>query len=311
MNIKIKIILLLQCFLVLAWSQNCIGGELRTIDSFLYGRFEVNMKSAEGDGYVSSFFTYHDHWGNSTPDEWSLLTNEIDIEMTGNQNSSIQFTTHHPGTPNSWSYSEIIDVGFNPHSEFHDYAIEWTPTSIKWFIDDIEVYSQNQDIVDDLIYPQKIMMNLWSAIWENWVGIWDPSTMPVIAYYNYVKYYEYVPGNGNYGSNNDFTLSWIDEFDLFDDSRWEEASHSFSSNYCEFNPLNVLFHNGQMILIVSDTEYILGDANYDLTIDILDIILILEMVIFDSDIINTADYNQDNEINVMDIVQIVSVILDN
>ena len=123
MNIKLKIILLLQCFLVLAWSQNCIGGELRTIDSFLYGRFEVNMKSAEGDGYVSSFFTYHDHWGNSTPDEWSLLTNEIDIEMTGNQNSSIQFTTHHPGTPNSWSYSEIIDVGFNPHSEFNQYQM--------------------------------------------------------------------------------------------------------------------------------------------------------------------------------------------
>ena len=35
------------------------------------------------------------------------------------------------------------------------------------------------------------------------------------------------------------------------------------------------------------------------------------MVISDSDIINTADYNQDNEINVIDIVQIVSLILDN
>jgi len=80
---------------------------------------------------VSSFFTYHDHWGDSTPDEWGLLTNEIDIEMTGNQDASIQFTTHHPGDPNSWSYGEIIDVDFNPHIEFHDYAIEWTPYSIK------------------------------------------------------------------------------------------------------------------------------------------------------------------------------------
>ena len=41
-------------------SQECLGGELRTIESYLYGRFEVNMKSAEGNGYVSSFFTYHD-----------------------------------------------------------------------------------------------------------------------------------------------------------------------------------------------------------------------------------------------------------
>ena len=59
--------------------QECLGGELRTIDSYLYGRFEVNMKSAAGGGYVSSFFTYHDHWEDSSPDEWGLLTNEIDI----------------------------------------------------------------------------------------------------------------------------------------------------------------------------------------------------------------------------------------
>ena len=183
--------------------QECLGGELRTIDSYLYGRFEVNMKSAAGGGYVSSFFTYHDHWEDSSPDEWGLLTNEIDIEMTGNQDASVQFTTHHPGEPNSWSYGEIIDVDFNPHIDFHDYAIEWTPYSIKWFVDNIEVYSQDQNIVDDLIYPQKIMMNLWSAVWIDWVGVWDPGTMPVNSYYNFVKYYEYTPGEGSDGSNND------------------------------------------------------------------------------------------------------------
>ncbi|MCR6637587.1 MAG: family 16 glycosylhydrolase [Sporocytophaga sp.] len=31
------------------------GAELRTNESFLYGRFEVSMKSAEGSGLVSSF----------------------------------------------------------------------------------------------------------------------------------------------------------------------------------------------------------------------------------------------------------------
>ena len=310
MNMKFKIILLILFFICFAWNQDCLGGELRTMDSFLYGRFEVNMKSASGDGYVSSFFTYHDHWGDSNPDEWSLLTNEIDIEMTGNLDASVQFTTHHPGDSNPWSYGEIIGVPFNPHSEFHDYAIEWTPNSVRWFIDDIEVYSQNQNIVDDLIYSQKIMMNLWSAIWEDWVGPWDSETMPVMAYYNYVKYYQYTPGDGDYGSNNDFTLSWADEFDSFDDLRWEEATHGFSSNYCQFDPLNVLFHNGQMILIVSDLNYVLGDVNDDLSINILDIVSILDIVIYSRDVINTADYNQDSEINVIDIVQIVTSILD-
>ncbi len=40
------------------------GAEYRTIESVTYGRFEVRMKSAFGDGIVSSFFTYHDY------DDW-------------------------------------------------------------------------------------------------------------------------------------------------------------------------------------------------------------------------------------------------
>ena len=48
----------------------------------------------------------------------NLNWNEIDIEMTGNRDSSVQFTTHHPGTPNSWSYGEIVDVDFNPIKVF-------------------------------------------------------------------------------------------------------------------------------------------------------------------------------------------------
>jgi len=294
-----------------SYNQECIGGELRTIDSFLYGRFEVKMQSVQGEGYVSSFFTYHDHWGESNSNNWNFLTNEIDIEMTGNQNSSIQFTTHHPGESNPWSYGEIINVDFNPHLDFHIYAFEWTPYSIKWFVDGVEVYSQSQDIVDDLIYSQKIMMNLWSAIWEDWVGIWDSSTMPVTSYYDFVKYYEYTPGNGTSGTNNNFTLSWVDNFDVFDNQRWEEATHGFNGNNCQFDPLNVMFHNGQMILMVSDTDYILGDINFDMIIDIIDIVLIIDILLNFSHIVNTADYNQDNQINIIDVVQIVNHIINN
>jgi len=286
-------------------SQECLGGELRTIESYLYGGFEVNMKSAEGNGYVSSFFTYHDFWDEEY-DNWESLVNEIDIEFTGNLNNSVQFTSHHPGP---WSLTQIIDVNYNPHEEFHNYALEWTPYNIKWFVDGIELYSQSQDIVDDLTYPQKIMMNLWSAVWIDWVGEWDNATMPVNSYYDFVKYYEYTPGDGFYGSNNDFTLSWIDNFDNFDSAKWEEATHSFNSNYCQFDPINVIYHNGQMILIVSDTDYLLGDVNQDMVLDIVDIVRIVNMILSLEDIINVADYNQDNLINIVDLIIIIIQIL--
>ena len=110
------------------------------------------MKSADGDGLVSSFFTYNTNWDSGLG---NLNWNEIDIEMTGNRDSTVQFTTHHPGTPNSWSYGEIIDVDFNPHESFHDYAFEWTPDYIAWFVDGDEVYSQGISIVDDMNFVMK------------------------------------------------------------------------------------------------------------------------------------------------------------
>ena len=74
-------LLLLIIFITNINAQNCLGGELRTFESYTYGRFEVKMKPAHGDGYVSSFFTYHDFW--ETPyGSWQTYINEIDIEFT-------------------------------------------------------------------------------------------------------------------------------------------------------------------------------------------------------------------------------------
>ena len=152
-------------------------------------------------------------------------------------------------------------------------------------------------------------MNLWSAVWVDWVGEWASSTMPVYAFYDYVKYYEYTPGEGSYGSNNDFSLLWVDEFDSIDITRWEEATHGFNGNNCQFDPVNVIFHDGKLILIVSDTSYILGDVNNDMILDVIDIILIVNIILTFEDVINVADYNQDNSINVVDLIFIIDQIL--
>ena len=287
-------------------SQDCLGGELRSKESFTYGRFEVRMKSAQGNGYVSSFFTYHDFWSTSYNGDWQNYINEIDIEFTGNLDHSIQFTTHHPGP---WSQTQILPLNYNPHQEYHDYAFEWTPNSVKWFVNNVEIYNQNQSIVDDLVYPQKIMMNLWSAIYQDWVGEWNPETMPVNSFYDYVKYYAYTEGSGNYGTDNNFTLLWEDHFNAMNENRWEEATHGFDGNYCQFDPLNVLFHNGKMILFATDSQYILGDVNNDMALNITDVVSIVNMILDFSEIVNIADYNQDNMLNVVDLIFIIDVIL--
>ena len=298
-------ILYLFIFLSLGFNQDCLGGEIRTFESYNYGRFEVKMKPALGNGYVSSFFTYHDFW--ETPyGSWETYINEIDIEFTGNLNNSIQFTTHHPG---NWSLTHINDLNFNPFDDYHDYAFEWTPTYVKWFVNGVEVYSQTEDVVDDLVYPHKIMMNIWSAIYEDWVGEWDPSTLPVKSYYDYVKYYEYDELNGDYGTNNSFSLSWSDEFNNFNQSRWIEATHGFNGNNCQFHPVNVLIHNGKLILYATEVDFMLGDVNSDEILNIIDLVSIVDMILSFTEAVNTADYNQDNILNIIDLIFIIDNIL--
>ena len=288
------------------FSQDCFGGEFRTSESYTYGRYEVKMKPAYGDGYVSSFFTYHDFW-ETFYGNWATFINEIDIEFTGNLNNSIQFTTHHPG---SWSLTEIIPIPFDPYNDFHSYAFEWTPTYVKWFIDGIEIYTQNENEVIDLIYPQKIMMNIWASIHNNWVGEWNNETLPVYSYYDQVSYYSFTENQGNYGTNNDFTLQWTDDFDTFDGSRWIEATHGFDGNHCQFSPVNVFIHNGKLILQATSIEYILGDVNNDLTLNVIDVISIINIILSFDDPINVSDYNQDNYINILDVIFIIDVILE-
>ena len=299
--------------------EGCTAGSMRTDQSYLYGRFEVRMKSVDSDGVVSSFFTYNTDWESNLG---NLNWNEIDIEMTGNRDSSVQFTTHHPGDPNSWSYGEIIEVGFNPHQDFHDYAFEWTPQYIKWFVDGEEVYQQSESVVDDLNLSQKIMMNVWPAIWSDWVGEWSNQDTPQHVYYDYVRYYAYSPGYGDYGTDSNFELIWQDDFDVFDESIWDDNSFgSFNGNLCEFNPSNTNYYNGHLILTLSDSSDILncdevfGDVNHDSELNVIDIILIIDVINYSLNTLDICqelaidtDFNQN--INVLDIVYLVGHILD-
>jgi len=223
------------------------GAEYRTINEFLYGRFEVKMKTAVGSGIVSSFFTIDDYWANgqSSTSNWR----EIDFEALGNLTNAVQtniitaYETHH---------EEIINTLFYPYESFHVYAFEWTPVSIKFFIDGELVRQDYNDYVSTHNTGQKIMMNIWQPIWENWVGEFDESILPVYAYYDWVKYYSYTPGEGTYGSFNNFSFAWEDNFDFFNNQIWQKATHSWSANNAQFVQQNAVLQGGFLILCLTD-----------------------------------------------------------
>lgn len=223
------------------------GAEYRTINEFLYGRFEIRMKTAIGSGVVSSFFTIDDYWadGLSSTVNWR----EIDFEALGNHNNAIQtniitaYETHH---------EELNQLSFDPSQSFHTYAFEWTPNSIRFFVDGQMVRENFNNYVTTHNTGQKIMMNIWQPIWENWVGEFDESILPVYAYYDWIKYYAFTPGSGSAGSYNNFTFQWSDEFDYFNSQIWQKATHTWSANNAQFVQQNAVVQGGFLILCLTD-----------------------------------------------------------
>ncbi len=217
------------------------GAEYRTKASYTYGRFEVRMKSAHREGVLSTFFTYND-------DNPNTAWNEIDIEILGRYADDIQFN---PITPGQINHVSHYQAPFSPHEDFHVYAFEWTPTYVAWFVDSVEVHRQTGTHIQQLNLPQKIMMNIWNPVYANWVGEWNENVLPAFAYYDWVRYSSYTPGTGTSGTGNNFTVQWKDDFDAWDQERWEKATHTFNGNQCDFVQANAVFRDGSLILCLT------------------------------------------------------------
>jgi hypothetical protein len=227
-------------------SKDYKGAEYRTKAAFTYGRFETSLKSTHREGILASFFTYHENTGTST---W----NEIDYEIMGRYDNDVQLNTITPGQVNHVRHQF---VNFNPHLDFHIYAFEWTPDYVAWFIDGIEVHRQTGAHIQSLNRPQKMMMNIWNPAYDNWAGDFNSETLPAFAYYDWASYYSYAPGTGNYGTDNNFTHQWTDNFDSWDQSRWDKATHTWDGNNCDFIQTNAVLQDSKLILCLTNSTNI-------------------------------------------------------
>ena len=221
------------------------GAELRSLDSVLYGKFEVCYRPSQGEGLVSSFFVYNDDFPNT---DWV----EVDIEGLGRYPNIVDMNVI-----TNTSHLRTHFSTMNTHLDFQVYGFEWTPDYVAWFINGEEVYRQIDDHIGDLIHPAKIMMNIWNPVYDDWVGIWDDRVLPRFAFYDWVRYASYTPGNGDTGTSNNFTFQWQDDFNEFDGNRWEKShNHTWGGNQSLFIEDNIVFENGHMILCLTDNENI-------------------------------------------------------
>ncbi|MCF0224055.1 MAG: family 16 glycosylhydrolase [Fibrobacter sp.] len=233
------------------------GAELYTKEIFHYGKFEARMQMASGNGLVSSMFLYHNdsYMGGGEP--WV----EVDIEILGKSPGSFQSNII-SGTAEAKVTSEEHH-NLNPAADqgYHTYGLEWTPDYISWQIDGQEVRrtkkgdAKNQ--VEAMIKDQGLRFNLWSSEEAAWVGAWNDGILPRHQYINWVKVYDYTPGQGDNGT--DFKLKWVDDFEKLDRKRWAMGDWTFDGNRVDMSPDNVTVKDGTLILSITKS----GQEGFD------------------------------------------------
>lgn len=233
------------------------GCELTGKEQFKYGRFEARMKMAAISGSVSSMFLNYDNSWMKGAEPW----NEIDIEVLGKDPTSWQsnIITREPDTDGKTNKNitseKVHTYGFDATSEFHLYAIVWTPEYIAWEIDSVEV---RRDVVgnpDGLAHDQVAFMtemqslrfNLWASKTPSWTGKFTGIGLPVEQQIDYVRVYKYDEATKG------FTFYWQDDFDG-DDIEFERwSAGSWEMEKVQYRPDNLVVQNG-MVHIILDYE---------------------------------------------------------
>ncbi|MEQ9104862.1 MAG: family 16 glycosylhydrolase [Rhodothermales bacterium] len=176
------------------------SGRIRTRGKgdWLYGRIEVRAKLPAGLGTWPAIWmlaTDSDHGDGGWPD-----MGEIDI---------MEAVGHDPGRTHSAIHTNALNhsLGTNPFAtravptsttEFHDYAMEWTPKRITTFVDGVPnlVFDRNGADWRRWPFDRPFHLILNIAVGGTWGGAQgvDPTAFPTRMEIEYVRVYEDLAG---------------------------------------------------------------------------------------------------------------------
>jgi beta-glucanase (GH16 family) len=142
--------------------------------TFTYGRFEGRMKLPYGQGIWPAFWMLG---GNSWPN-----SGEIDImENLGREPSISYGTIHGPGYSgaNGPSASYTLPGGAVFSDDFHVFAVEWEPNTIRWYVDDTHFSTKTPADIggNNWVFDHGFFFILNLAVGGEWPGNPDGTTV--------------------------------------------------------------------------------------------------------------------------------------
>lgn len=152
-------------------------GEIQTHKRFGYGTYEARIKTADGSGLNSAFFTYIGPTDKKPHDE-------IDFEVLGKDPGQVQVNQYISAKGGN---EKLVDVAGGANAGFNDYAFVWEKDRLRYYLNGKLV----QEVTDPAKIPvndQKIFFSLWGTdTLSDWMGKFDytsPAKMQIdrVAY---------------------------------------------------------------------------------------------------------------------------------
>lgn len=160
------------------------GGGVISKPAFRFGYYETRFRILAGKGWHSSFWMMgHDGSGGTGPTATAL---ELDVIENDSINlNSYGVTTHKwQGEHSSYGHKNVSTPSL---SEFHIFGCEYTPTTVKYFLDGAVVQT-----VDVSQLPHSDL-HIWLTSIASHLGktdAVDDSRLPGRVEYDYVRFYE-------------------------------------------------------------------------------------------------------------------------
>jgi len=159
-----------------------------------YGRIEARIQMPVGSGIWPAFWMLGDNFESIG---WPSC-GEIDImEFRGQEPAIVHGTVHGPGYSAAQGITDSLAVaGGGLHRDFHVYAIEWEPTEIRWYVDDLHYHTVTPDDlpgVSPWVFDQPFFLILNIAIGGSFIGpVGADTVFPQTMLVDYVRIYEAV-----------------------------------------------------------------------------------------------------------------------
>ena len=111
--------------------KNFVSGQIQRRKWYGYGRYEIVIRPAEGDGLISSFYVY-------TGSNFGDTHEEIMIEFLGRDTNQVYFDRIRDGEALVEPVSIELDDAENARPRL--YAFDWSEDALIWYVDDQEVF---------------------------------------------------------------------------------------------------------------------------------------------------------------------------